>query len=267
MDELKPSRPVWILRLICFLCPAIVHLLHTYMCVRTVPAQPRTFTHTCSFVYGVDIVTRCVSQSARIRWLHRFNGHLFRLNVIHLTKKMTPITCPSAYLALLTAVILVASCGFVVGERGSLEGCYNENIYLHKSHVFAATADECVTACEQLYYRWDSCARCKSIAQSWVLLFDKLLLVKKTQWQQISFLIWKHEMRTKFLLFVFAWFMQPSCFPLFLPDMRLSIMTIVCAPIKCPSTKWTMTNARCRAKETASKYAVDLERKVSTKLV
>lgn len=39
-------------------------------------------------------------------------------------------------------------------DGGFNAGCYNENIYLHKSHVFAGSVELCVEACERLYYRW-----------------------------------------------------------------------------------------------------------------
>lgn len=49
--------------------------------------------------------------------------------------------------------LAVISRRVVNGERGALEGCYNENLYLYKSQVVAATVDECVDACAQLFFR------------------------------------------------------------------------------------------------------------------
>lgn len=57
------------------------------------------------------------------------------------------------HIAFVLVVILSAQKHIVRGERGSLEGCYTENLYLYKSQVVAATVDECVDACERLYFR------------------------------------------------------------------------------------------------------------------
>lgn len=39
------------------------------------------------------------------------------------------------------------------GDHGLSEGCFSENKYLHKSHKFVSTVDECIDACETLYFR------------------------------------------------------------------------------------------------------------------
>lgn len=55
---------------------------------------------------------------------------------------------------LLTIGFLMIAIGVPVQcYRGFNAGCYNENLYLHKSHVFAGTIELCVEACERLYYR------------------------------------------------------------------------------------------------------------------